>query len=262
MKWYYADAGRQVGPVEDAQLDELVRSGAVRDDTLIWREGMANWQPHSAVRGPAKPIPIPAAAVPIAGETRFCSECGRPYAAHEMVTIGTATVCAQCKPLYMQRAREGGQPIGFRRYAGFWIRFVARIIDGIILAVVGFIINLPIGMALGISGARVGGDPSAALSMMLGTVGISLAINIVLSAAYEIYFLSSRGATIGKLALGLKVIRADGGSLSVGQATGRFFAYLLDAYFTLTIGFIIAGFDTEKRSLHDRICDTRVIYAK
>ena len=261
MKWYYADAGRQVGPVEDAQLDELLRSGAVRDDTLVWREGMANWQPHSAVRGPAKPMPIPAAAVPIAAETRFCSECGRPYPAQEMVTIGTATVCAQCKPLYMQRVREGGQPIGVRRYAGFWIRFVARLIDGIILSVVGFIINLPIQMALGFSAARVG-DPTTALPMMLGTIGISLAINIVLNAIYEIYFLSSRSATIGKLALGLKVIRADGGTLSTGQATGRFFAYLLDAYFTLTIGFIIAGFDTEKRSLHDRICDTRVIYAK
>lgn len=262
MKWYYADAGRQVGPVEDAQLDELLRSGAVRDDTLVWREGMANWQPHSAVRGPAKPIPIPAAAVPIAAETRFCSECGRPYPAHEMVTIGTATVCAQCKPLYMQRVREGGQPIGVRRYAGFWIRFVARVIDGIILGIVGFIINVPIGLVLGFSRPMAGGDPTTALPMMLGTIGISLAINIVLNAAYEIYFLSSRSATVGKLALGLKVIRADGGSLSTGQATGRFFAYLLDAYFTLTIGFIIAGFDTEKRALHDRICDTRVIYSR
>jgi uncharacterized RDD family membrane protein YckC len=264
MKWYYADAGRQVGPVEDAQLDELVRSGAVRDDTLIWREGMANWQPHSAVRGPSKPAPIPAAAVPIAAETRFCSECGRPYPAHEMVTIGTATVCAQCKPLYMQRVREGGQPLGVRRYAGFWIRFVARVIDSIILAVVGFIINLPLGMMLGLSSTRIasGDVGAAALPAMLGTLGLSLAVNLVLSAGYEIYFLSTRSATIGKLALGLKVIRADGGSLSTGQATGRFFAYLLDAYFTLTIGFIIAGFDPEKRSLHDRICDTRVIYAK
>jgi uncharacterized RDD family membrane protein YckC len=262
MKWYYADAGRQVGPVEDAQLDELARSGAVRDDTLVWREGMANWQPHSAVRGPAKPIPIPAAAVPMAAETRFCSECGRPHPVHEMVTIGTATVCAQCKPLYMQRAREGGQPIGVRRYAGFWIRFVARIIDGIILGVVALIINLPIQMAFGLSAMRPGADLATALPMMLGTLGISLAIQIILQAAYEIYFLSTRGATIGKLALGLKVIRADGGSLSVGQSAGRFFAYLLDAYFTLTIGFIIAGFDSEKRALHDRICDTRVIYAK
>jgi uncharacterized RDD family membrane protein YckC len=264
MKWYYADAGRQVGPVEDAQLDELVRSGAVRDDTLIWREGMANWQPHSAVRGPSKPAPIPAAAVPIAAETRFCSECGRPYPAQEMVTIGTATVCAQCKPLYMQRVREGGQALGVRRYAGFWIRFVARVIDTIILSVVGFIINLPIGMMLGLSSSRIasGDVGAAALPAMLGTIGLSLAVNLVLMAGYEIYFLSTRSATIGKLALGLKVIRADGGTLSTGQATGRFFAYLLDAYFTLTIGFIIAGFDTEKRSLHDRICDTRVIYAK
>lgn len=266
MKWYYADAGRQVGPVEDAQLDELVASGAVRDDTLIWREGMANWQAHSAVRGPSKPIPIPAAAVPIAVETRFCSECGRPHPANEMVTIGTATVCAQCKPLYMQRVREGGQPIGVRRYAGFWIRFVAVLIDSIILGVVGFIINLPIQMALGLGASRMAtADPSAglaALPVMLGTLGLSLAINFVLLAGYQIYFLSTRGATIGKLALGLKVIRADGGPLSVGQATGRFFAYMLDAYFTLTIGFIIAGFDPEKRSLHDRICDTRVIYAK
>jgi uncharacterized RDD family membrane protein YckC len=264
MKWYYADAGRQVGPVDDAQLDDLARSGAVRDDTLVWREGMANWQPHSAVRGPAKPIPIPAAAVPMAAETRFCSECGRPYPAQEMVTIGTATVCAQCKPLYMQRVREGGQPIGVRRYAGFWIRFVARVIDAIILGVVGFIINLPIQAALGLGSARIGagGDIGAALPMIMGAFGLTLAINILLQAAYEIYFLSTRSATVGKLALGLKVIRADGGALTTGQATGRFFAYLLDAYFTLTIGFIIAGFDPEKRALHDRICDTRVIYAK
>jgi uncharacterized RDD family membrane protein YckC len=264
MKWYYADAGRQVGPVEDAQLDELARSGAVRDDTLVWREGMANWQPHSAVRGPAKPVPIPAAAVPIAAETRFCSECGRPFPAQEMVTIGAATICAQCKPLYMQRVREGGQPLGVRRYAGFWIRFVARIIDWIILGVVGLIINLPLQMAFGLSATRIptGDVGAAAIPMLLGTLGLSLAVNFVLQAAYEIYFVSSRGATIGKLALGLKIIRADGGPLSVGQATGRFFAFLLDSYFTLTIGFIIAGFDSEKRSLHDRICDTRVIYAK
>ena len=98
----------------------------------------------------------------LAAETRFCSECGRPSPAHEMVTIGAATICAQCKPLYMQRVREGGQPIGVRRYAGFWIRFVARLIDGIILAVVGFIINLPIQMALGLSATRMTGDVSAA----------------------------------------------------------------------------------------------------
>jgi len=47
----------------------------------------------------------------------------------------------------------------------------------------------------------------------------------------------------------------------VGQAVGRYLAYLLNS-FTLLIGFIIAGFDTEKRALHDRICDTRVVYSR
>jgi uncharacterized RDD family membrane protein YckC len=266
MKWYYADAGRQVGPVDDAQLDELVRSGAVRDDTLIWKEGMANWQPHSAVRGPSKPIPIPAAAVPIAGETRFCSECGRPFPAHEMVTIGTATVCAQCKPLYMQRAREGGQAIGVRRYGGFWIRFVAVIIDGIILGVVGFIVGLPLRMILGVSSISVAQsqDPSAALAMLpalMGMMGVSMLINLVIGLTYDIYFVSQKGGTIGKLALGLQIIRLDGSRLSVGQAAGRYFAKILSSMILL-IGYIMAGFDAEKRSLHDRICGTLVIYSK
>jgi uncharacterized RDD family membrane protein YckC len=260
MKWYYADAGRQVGPVEDAQLDDLVRSGAVRDDTLVWREGMANWLPHSSARGPAKPIPIPAA-VPIAVETRFCSECGTPHPATEMVAIGSANICANCKPLYLQRMREGGEGIGVRHYAGFWIRFVAVVIDSIIVGVVSLILTFPLKLVMGYSAVNMS-DPTAALPMILGAAGLQLAISLTLQAVYQIYFLSTRGATIGKLALGLKVIRADGGPLSVGLATGRFFAYLLDAWFTLTIGFIIAGFDSEKRALHDRICDTRVIYVK
>jgi uncharacterized RDD family membrane protein YckC len=264
MKWFYADAGRQVGPVEDAQLDDLVRSGAVRDDTLVWREGMANWQPHSAVRGPAKPIPIPAAAVPLAAETRFCSECGRPYPLHDMVTIGAATICAQCKPLYMQRVREGGQPIGVRRYAGFWIRFVARILDSIIVGVVNLIVIIPLALVLGVSfpAMAAGGDPSLLMAALFRFYALAGPVSLALFLAYEVYFLSSRGATVGKLALGLKVIRPDGGSISTGRAAGRYFAYLLDSFIPFAIGFIIAGFDSEKRALHDRIADTRVIYAK
>jgi uncharacterized RDD family membrane protein YckC len=266
MKWYYADAGRQVGPVEEAQLDELVRAGAVRDDTLIWREGMANWQPHSAVRGPSRPAPIPAAAVPIAAETRFCSECGRPYPAHEMVTIGTATVCAQCKPIFMQRMREGGQAVGVRRYGGFWIRFVAIVIDAIILGVVGLIVGLPLRMILGVStiSAVQTNDPSAVAAMLpaiLGMAGVSILINLAIGIAYDVYFVSTKGGTIGKLAVGLQIIRLDGSRLSMGQAFGRYFAKFLSAMI-LYIGFIMAGFDAEKRSLHDRICNTLVIYSK
>jgi uncharacterized RDD family membrane protein YckC len=79
--------------------------------------------------------------------------------------------------------------------------------------------------------------------------------------AYQIYFVSKRGGTPGKLILGLRIIRVDGSMLSKGQAAGRYLCYIIDGMI-LYIGFIMAGFDEEKRALHDRICDTRVIYAK
>ena len=51
MKWYYGDAGNQVGPIDDVELDRLVGAGTVRGETLVWHEGMAAWQVLAVVRG-------------------------------------------------------------------------------------------------------------------------------------------------------------------------------------------------------------------
>jgi uncharacterized RDD family membrane protein YckC len=166
----------------------------------------------------------------------------------------------------MQRMREGGQAIGVRRYAGFWIRFVALIIDAIILTVVGMIVGLPIRMLLGVSAVSVAQtqDPNQVMAMlpaMMGMIGVSLLINLVVGVSYDVWFVSHKGGTIGKLALGLQIINLDGSRLSVGQAFGRYFAKILSAII-LYIGFIMAGLDPEKRALHDRICNTLVIYSK
>jgi uncharacterized RDD family membrane protein YckC len=258
MTWYYADAGRQVGPIEEAALDDLVRAGVVRDDTLVWHDGMPNWQPHAAARG-ARIAPAPMPAVPIAEGTGFCSECGRPFPLNQLVMIGNANVCAQCKPVYLQRVREGGQPIGAMRYAGFWIRFVAYIIDSVILSVALSIITVPLALVLG--GSAMFTDPTAmGVTALLAIAGYGL-VTLFISFWYQGYFVSKRGGTPGKLILGLKIIHPDGSMLSMGQAIGRFLCYLIDGL-TLYIGFIMIGFDMEKRALHDRICDTRVIYAK
>jgi uncharacterized RDD family membrane protein YckC len=257
MSWYYADAGRQIGPVEESALDDLVRAGVVRDDTLVWRDGMSGWQPHGAVRGvrpPPAAMPIPAAAAAGSG---FCSECGRPFPSNQLVMIGNASVCAQCKPVFMQRVREGGQGIAARRYAGFWIRVVAAIIDAVILSVAGLIINVPLQMAIGVSAIQGAANPS----MAIGLFGIVALINIAIGCAYATYMISSRGGTLGMLAVSLRVIKADGSQLTTGQALGRYFAYMINA-FTMFIGFIIIAFDDQKRALHDRICDTRVIYSR
>ncbi len=95
----------------------------------------------------------------------------------------------------------------------------------------------------------------------MSLIGLSVLIQFALSLAYEVYFLTTKGATPGKMALGLKVIRADGGPISAGLAVGRYFAKILSGMI-LWIGFIIAGFDSEKRALHDHICGTRVVYTR
>ena len=269
MKWYYADGGKQLGPIEESDLDELVRQGVVRDETLVWREGMAAWQRHAAVRGPGPGSAGAAPAIPLvpamagAGDSRYCSECGRSVPASQLSTFGDVSVCAQCRPAYDQRLREGGYT---RRFGGFWIRFLAIIIDAIILGVVGAVIRIPLGLAMGGVGLGLSRsqDPSqviAALPAIMSLIGLTWLIQIALSLAYEVYFLSTRGATPGKMALGLKVIRADGSGIPAGLAAGRFFAKYL-SFLTLWIGFIIAAFDREKRSLHDHICQTRVILAR
>ena len=268
MKWYYAEGGKQIGPVEESALDDLVRQGVVRDDTLVWREGMAAWQRHSAARGgasPAGPPPQPsplmaAAATPPGSDIRYCSECGRGVPASQLTSHGDVLVCAQCQPAYSQRLT------GARHFGGFWMRFLAVIIDAIIIGVVSAIIRIPltmagIGVGLGLSRNPDPAEALAALPAILSLAGISFLIQLGLSLAYDVYFLTTRGATPGKMALGLKVTRADGGPISVGLAVGRFFAKILSSV-TLCIGFLIAAFDREKRSLHDHICGTRVVYTR
>ncbi|MGH9647978.1 MAG: RDD family protein [Bryobacteraceae bacterium] len=264
MKWYYAEGGKQIGPVEESALDDLVRQGVVRDETLVWREGLAAWQRHAAARGganpnPAAPAPAPAASALGAG-SRYCSECGRAVPASQLTSYGDVSVCTQCQPAYAQRVSGGT-----RHFGGFWIRFVARLIDGVLVGVALCVVIVPLVLLMGGFGALMSRNgPLDAAAGGLGAMAILgiIALAIIGPALYEIYFVSTRSATPGKLALGLKIVRADGGPMTTGLAVGRFFAYLLDSLIPLYIGFIIAGFDSEKRAVHDYICGTRVVYTR
>lgn len=84
---------------------------------------------------------------------------------------------------------------------------------------------------------------------------------------YEVGMLKSYGATLGKMACGLKVVRADGSELGWGVCFGRFFMWNVVTsgipYLSLIlilITTIVAGTDAEKRAIHDRVCGTRVVY--
>ena len=195
---------------------------------------------------------------------RFCSECGRPTPPEELASFGDHLVCPACKETYVQKLREGvaSAPITFR-YGGFWIRFVASLLDGIILGVAGGVVSFLVfgSMMPGLSRMRPNPTPEetvALLGPMLGMMGLSMLLNMGIGCAYETFFVCRLGATPGKMALGLKVVRPNGGPISVGRAAGRYFGKLLSSLILL-IGYIIAGFDSQKRALHDMICDTRVI---
>jgi len=101
MTWYYHSGGQQQGPVSDAELDNLLQSGRINHSTPVWREGMADWQPLSAARPGGSPM---MSAVPGAA---MCVECGRSFPPDELVTLNKSLVCAQCKPVFLQRMTEG-----------------------------------------------------------------------------------------------------------------------------------------------------------
>jgi uncharacterized RDD family membrane protein YckC len=258
MQWYYASQGRQSAPIDETELESLVRTGVVRADTLVWHEGLDTWKPYSSLAGPVQPPPMPSVATgPGMG---YCAECGRVFPLSELVAIGPVSICAACKPIHLQRLREGGHALGMVRYGGFWVRLVARMIDGFAVGIVGWIFQIPL-LFLIPTNITPGQDPATLLvPRTLAILGISTLLNVILVVTYEVYFLSTRGATPGKMVFGLKVVRADGSGISKGLAAGRYFASLV-SMITLYIGYIMAGVDDEKRALHDRICDTRVIYA-
>ncbi len=258
MNWYYVDQGQQTGPVNDAQFEELVRSGKIQPDTLVWHEGMAAWVPQrEAGGGPPSAPGQPTAGSPgqASGETTeaVCAECGKIFPIQDMIRHGEVRICANCKPVFMQKLAEGAQlNTGGLRYAGFWTRFAAVFLDGLILGAVNMCISLIAGMS---ARQAIGVEPKGALALQLVLMVIQLTIGI----SYETVLIGKYGATLGKMACKIMVVTADGGRVSYGRAFGRYFAKIL-SYMTCLIGFIIAGFDEQKRALHDYICNTRVVF--
>ncbi len=142
-------------------------------------------------------------------------------------------------------------------YGGFWVRFVALFIDGLILGTVGVILNL-----LFLRGSQLPSDmPTTFGPDYFTRLGLASLVNLAIGMCYHAFFLSKYSATPGKMVFGLRVITEDGGPISLPRAVGRYFCYLLDSV-TFFIGYIIAAFDVQKRALHDYICRTRVIYVK
>ena len=274
MQWYYAIDGERRGPVAQAEFEKLVTDGVVKADTLVWQQGMAEWQPYARVAGGPAAGTAPAAAAD--DGTEVCAVSGQRHPRREMINYAGKWISAEHRDAFFQRKREGvvqpdalvqQQREGVVRpeefvFGNFWPRFCAKLLDGLILAVVGVVINVVLGSVILGNANYFGGVVQAAgTAKAMYFQIVSNLVGVLLGVGYAWFFISRYSATPGKMALGLKLVRADGSPLSTGRIIGRYFAEWLSGLILL-IGYIMAAWDPERRALHDRICDTRVIKVK
>ncbi len=133
--------------------------------------------------------------------------------------------------------------------AGFWIRFLAWILDFVVLAVIASVVWLLGNLAAG----------ESVTPLRLAAIGA--VFNLFFRAAYYIVLHGATGQTVGKLITGVKVVALDGSEISYGVAFLRWLGYLL-SNLTLLIGYILAGIRADKRALHDLVAGTRVVYVR
>jgi len=146
-----------------------------------------------------------------------------------------------------QIVAQSGEQI---KYAGFWIRWVAYLVDSLIVGIPIFILGVVLGFIFY--------DKSAAFEN--AGVNILRLLLIVLTWSYFIIMTKKYGATLGKMAFGLEVRSDKSESLSWGQVILRETLGKIISYIILYIGFIMAGFASRKQALHDKIASTVVVY--
>jgi uncharacterized RDD family membrane protein YckC len=185
------------------------------------------------------------------GTQARCVECRNVFPIDEMIPHGDMRVCVRCKPKFLQKLAEGARMrTSALDFAGVGIRFAAIMLDAIILWMVSAAVQL---LAFG---SLVAADPTGGAAPMV--IMISFLLQFAIAISYEAVLIGKYGATLGKMACRIQVVTPDGQVPGYMRATGRYFAKLLSA-FTLMIGYLMAFWDDEKRTLHDRICNTRVV---
>jgi uncharacterized RDD family membrane protein YckC len=187
---------------------------------------------------------------------RFCQNCGQEVgvaAAGDVANAPTAPVvhAAVAAPL---------------PYAGFWVRFVAHLVDNLILGIPMMLVIVVLIFLFGGFGVMMRrnlNDPRAAAAFV-GPIFLAVfLVALVFTALSWLYYAgmesSERQATFGKAVMSLHVTGLEGERMSFGHATGRFFAKIISGLIPLGIGYIMAGFTEKKQALHDMIAGTLVL---
>jgi uncharacterized RDD family membrane protein YckC len=179
---------------------------------------------------------------------RRCARCQTPYCRNCLVEIQGRPYCATCKSEQLLDVRSGVSTGGMLDYAGFWKRFGAVFLDGLVVNVPLYIILMIIAYAA----SETSGQPHPFIAF----AGIPL---MFVQMIYEGLMLTSKnGQTLGKIAMRVRVVRPDGSSITSGQAWGRSAMRLVLGCLWI-VDYIPVFFTAEKTTLHDMVAGTRVV---
>jgi uncharacterized RDD family membrane protein YckC len=145
-------------------------------------------------------------------------------------------------------------------YGGFWIRFVAYIIDSIIIGIPILILAVILGVVLGVAMGASGTTTDTAVNTASQGIGTLVQlIAFVVSIGYFVFFWG-RGQTLGMRLFHLRVADATTGApIGYGRAALRYLGYVISAI-VCYIGLIWAAFDGRKQGWHDKIAKTVVLH--
>lgn len=187
-----------------------------------------------------------------------CSRCAEAFCPDCIVEIGGLPYCLSCKTESMRDLRSG-VPLGQLDMASVGRRFVAILIDGLIVTlpimVLAFLVLLPLGLVE--AQEEVDGLPP--MFAIFGNLLVSLG-GAAIYILYEGLMLGSGGQTVGKKAMKVKVVTADGSELTSGQAWGRAASrQILGIVPCLGLIDYLVAFGDERTTIHDMMAKTRVV---
>ena len=204
----------------------------------------------------------------------FCSKCGSnltPGTAFCQVCGTAASAAAVPVPAGAAPAAAPGTvsphwlPPVTRAYAGFWMRFVAHLIDGLLIGAVCGAIFVPMFFLTGLGGFLRAVDHNrqpdpAVIASFISSIALLVLASVLGSWLYYAYFESSDWqASVGKKVMNLVVTDMNGNRISFGRASGRYFAKIISGLIPLGIGYILAGITEKKQALHDMIASCLVL---
>jgi uncharacterized RDD family membrane protein YckC len=141
-------------------------------------------------------------------------------------------------------------PAYFTAYAGFWKRFVAYFVDGVIVNLCSFLISLAMGVSNALAAENINWDTNLIIAYAIIICGSMLYFTLFESSPLQ--------ATPGKLMMGVKVTDLNGNRISFPRALGRYIGKIISGVL-LGIGYLMIAFTEKKQGLHDFIAGTLVV---